>query len=163
LRKVCFVFFLLLFSFAVCAQSDNFDRPNEELGKIEIIQKPKCEDAHFLAKVLEAVDSYFKEKPALSTIAKRKKLLKTKNIKQFENVDAASFKPEDDFLTANALIEIKINQNVENEDIVLCRQQDQIKKPIYIISYPYMDNFKSHIINLDDGKTDYKKLFFIYP
>ena len=81
----------------------------------------------------------------------------------FEKADVKSFSPETDFQTANALIMIKINERVNAEDILLCRQKEAQQRRIYVIAYPYMDNVKAHIINLDENNPDYSAVQFFYP
>ncbi len=152
-----------LFALKAFAQANDFALSNEDLGHIQTISRPDCDDALFKKKALEVVKDYLESKTALSSIAKRQKALKLKQIDAFENVDVENFRSNEDFLAASALIEIKINKQIDAKDILLCRQKGDFKRPVYIIAYPYMDNFKAHIIGLEKDSSDYEKLFFMYP
>ncbi|MBR2299270.1 MAG: hypothetical protein IJ870_01690 [Alphaproteobacteria bacterium] len=160
-----FWLFALFLAFAIeaKAQSEDFSKPEQELGKIETIQRPRCSDKAFEKKIQEAVQAYFQTKPSDSTVAKRRKVLKLKKLHDFEEVLAKVFTPDMDYRTANALIKIKINEHVKEDEIVLCKQGAQKGKAIYVIAYPYLDNFKVHIINLDEQNTDDDAVSFIYP
>ena len=154
---------VLLFSCSVLAQEQAFDSSFDALGQAEIIQKPSCDTPLFEQKALHSIKTFLEEKPVFTTINQRKKALKLKKLNGFENVDIAHFSPETDYMTANALIELQINQHVDQKDILLCRQKGDIQKPIYIILYPYMDNFKAYIIGADENSGRYDHLSFIYP
>ena len=162
---------VLLFSWLILSNAyaqdtqDNmlFEHNNEFLGNAKTIQMPSCKDKDFEAKIIEAAEKYFENQSSFSTKLKRKKFLTLKNLGDFEVVSAEKFLPETDFNTANALVTIKINEHVEEKDILLCRQKQNNKSPIYVIAFPYMDNVKAYLINLAQENPDYKAVSFIYP
>ena len=160
-----FWLFALFFvcAFEANAQSDPFTTQKEELGQVETIRKPECSDKDFERKIRETVNNFFEKSQADSTMAKREKVLKLKKLHDFQAVSAIGFMPETDYATANALISIKINERIKEEDIILCKQDVKKGKAIYVIAHPYLDNFKGYIINLDEKNSDYDALSFIYP
>ena len=162
MKKICWLI-SILFAFNAMGQENDFTSSDENLGEAQAIQKPSCNTPLFKAKALETIKSYLKEKPAHTSINKRKTALKLKNLTGFENEDVSHFSFETDYLTANALLELKINQHIDEKDILLCRAKGDAKRPIYILSYPYMDNFKAYIIGLDEESGRYDQLSFIYP
>ncbi len=145
------------------ADADFESDSSQELGQISDTKAPKCSDPIFYQRVMKAITKYFETENVSSAIGKRKKALKLANIKAFETVSAQNFSPETDFHTANALIMIKINKKVNGDDIILCRQTGEIKKPVYVIAYPYMDNYQVYVINLTQNAIDYEQVSFIYP
>lgn len=151
------------FGEVVLENSAEFDNPNEELGKIIAIERPACDTPAFVSKALEAIKDYTNKIPASSTIEKRNKALILSNIDGFSQVSAEGFKPSDDFNTANALITIKINKKIDGRDIILCRQDGSVPQRLYLIAYPYADNYKVHVINLDKYSDNYEDVTFIYP
>lgn len=162
--KKTFVWLFLLFAFnTVYAQDAQFAHEDELLGNIRPIQMPRCTDKDFEAKITEAAEKYFESRPVFSTVLKRNKSLVLKNLRNFEAVSAKNFLPETDFNTANALVSIKINEHVDEKDILLCRQKENKKAPIYVIAYPYMDNVKAYVINLAKEDSNYQAVSFIYP
>ena len=134
-----------------------------QISDLSIVQRPKCDDKAFVDKVMETIESYQAQIEAKSAKQMRQKFLRTKQIKGFEEVSATDFDPKTDYDTANALIMVKINKQIEEKDIVLCKQTGKIKKPVYVLAYPYFDNYKGHIINLDPAIRDYEQISFIYP
>lgn len=163
MRKIVFLLFFIALAIKANAQDENFEHTEEALGNAEVIQMPACSDQDFEAKIIEAAEAYFEKIPTFSSIAKRKKQLRLMNLKNFEKVSAENFSPQTDYRTANALISIKINEKVPQSDILLCRQKGDEKTALYVIAYPYLDNIKAHIINLDEKNPDYEAVTFIYP
>ena len=145
------------------AQDESFEHANQNLGEAKIIEMPACNNKEFELKVIKAAETYFENAPVSSISAKRKKFLILKSLNGFEQASAENFSPETDFNTANALIMIKINEHMEEKDILLCRQKEGHNPPIYVIAYPYMDNIKAYIINLDEENPDYHAVSLIYP
>ena len=164
LKKIIFLFiFFMGLSLQVNAEDDVFTQPNEALGEVKIISMPTCADEAFTKKIIDTAKEHLNHVATFSILSKRAKLLKLKHLHDFEKADVKSFSPETDFQTANALIMIKINERVNAEDILLCRQKEAQQRRIYVIAYPYMDNVKAHIINLDENNPDYSAVQFFYP
>ena len=164
LKKYIAAFIFCLLPFRLFGADTDFETDSsQELGQISTVQAPKCSDQAFYQKIMEAINKYYETEQISSSMGKRKKALKLANIKAFEPVSAQNFSPDTDFHTANALIMIKINKNVNEDDIILCRQTGEIQKPVYVISYPFMDNYQVHVINLTQNALDYEQVSFIYP
>lgn len=163
MKRIVSLLFFIILSSGVNAQDEQFEHTDQNLGEAKIIEMPACNDKNFEAQIIEAVKNYFQNQPALSTVSKRKQILKLQSLKNFEAVSTENFSPETDFNTANALIMIKINERVEEKDILLCKQKETKKNAVYVIAYPYMDNIKAHIINLAEKNPDYQAVSFIYP
>ncbi len=139
----------------------SFENPDEALGKAEEITMPLCDDAKLYQKILGEVRAFLTSDGEISVMAKRRNALIGANIEGFEEIPVANFSPETDNNTANALITLKINQKVREEDIRLCRQKGEGN--LYVILYPYQDNVKGHIINLNRYDTTNEGVSFIYP
>ena len=155
--------FFVLFALPVFAQDDAFVSDGEQLGQIHVLKKPKCSDKDFQNKIIETAEAFFKKNEVQSTMTHRQKVLKLKGLNNFIDEQAEGFLPEKDYNTANALITVKINEHVKNDDIVLCKQTEQKGKAIYVLAYPYLDNFRGHILNLDNTNSNYDAVSFIYP
>lgn len=156
------IFFISLSSKAY-AKDEVFEHPNEALGEATIIKMPSCTDKAFTAKIVKTAQAYLDKVPSTNTLAKRQKFLKLKNLRHFENVPVPGFGPQQDMETANALMMIKINEHIDEKDIVLCRQSGVEKNAVYVIAYPYLNNVKAHLINLDTRNIDYNAVQFLYP
>lgn len=141
-----------------------FYHESEQLGQLKDITPPACSSPELYAKIRERILAYTDTLTAKSTLAKRQKALILANLGGFSNVSVENFKPETDYNTANALIMIKINEKIPEDDIILCRQNQATKgTPMYVVVYPYADNYRGYIINLDENSIDYKDISFIYP
>lgn len=163
MKKLVFLLFFICLVSKVNAQNESFEQPQDVLGQADVIKMPDCDNKNFEAKIIEAAKTYFQNQPALSTVAKRKQILRLQGLQDFEVASSEDFSPETDFNTANALIMIKINEHIEQKDILLCKQKGHIKNAVYVIAYPYMDNVKVHLINLSEKDPDYHAVSFIYP
>lgn len=141
-----------------------FYHESEQLGQLKDITPPACSSPELYAKIRERILAYTDTITAKSTLAKRQKALILANLGSFSNVSVENFKPETDYNTANALIMIKINEKIPEKDIILCRQNQATRgTPLYVVVYPYADNYRGYIINLDKNSIDYKDISFIYP
>lgn len=157
-------FLLSIVSLSAHAQEADFNPLKiEKLGYIEEIQKPKCSDEAFQQKVAQVAEAYMSKQAMTSTIEKRRKFLRLKSLKNFTAEEVDGFLPSKNYRTANALIMVKINEHVPQKDIILCKQEGVRKNPVYVLMYPYLDNFKGYIINLDKKNPDYDAVTFIYP
>ena len=160
LKKILFA--ILLCGHICCARAETLSEPMPE-AQPSAIQIPVCEDAAFKQKVMSTVESYFDEKPISSTMDHRQRMLKLKGLHGFETLKVSAFEPQQNYLVAKALVELKINKHLTDKDIVLCRQTGDVKAPVYLVAYPEDNHFRVHLINLDDNVTDYEKIFFLYP
>lgn len=140
-----------------------FYHEDEDLGKVKLPEKPECSSPELYDKVMQKVTEYLNNINAESTLAKRSKALISANLDGFHQVSAKNFMPEQDLNTANALVMIKINDKIAEQDILLCRQNRDITPPIYLIIYPYADNYRVYVINLDKNSSDYQDITFIFP
>jgi len=160
---ICFLI-ISLFSLETKAQDEDFDVvQNEELGYVKLLEKPKCSNKELQKKIMQTVQIYMEQTPSDSTMDRRKKVLMLRSLDKFVSVPVSGFSPSTDYNTANALITIKINEHLKDEDIVLCQQEKKKGKSIYVLMYPYLDNYKGYIINLDENNSQYDAVSFIYP
>lgn len=163
MKKICLCLLLSILTFPVYAEDRDFVADTEQLGNIHSIERPSCSDKDFQDKVIDAAKAYMENASISSTVSKRKKILKLASLRSFVSVSPKGFMPNDDYHTANALITIKINEHISEDDIILCKQSEVNKTPVYVIAFPYLNNFKGYIINLDEKNPEYDAISFIYP
>ena len=159
--KFCRIIFFVIATFYanIVWSKDN----NAELDQVLFPKKPKCESQLLLDKVIRRIEDFTYNSYARSTISKRKNALIKANINGFATKNIKTFKPEDDFNTANALMSLKINKQLTDDDIILCKQTGNHKLPLYLLIYPQEKDYMVHIINLDIYSDDYEKISFTYP
>ena len=143
--------------------NSEFYNQDEALGKVKLPEKPECSSPELYAKVMREVKKYTGKINADSTLTKRNKALISANIDGFHQIKTATFTPDEDVNTANALVMIKINDKIAESDITICRQNRNLPHPIYLIIHPYADNYRVYIINLDKNSSDYHDVTFIFP
>ena len=153
-----FIFFVSFYTPCVYAQS-----VDTELNQIPSLNKPECESSKLLEKVIFRIQEYIDSSGAQSAISRRKNALVKTNVKGFESKDVKTFTHNEDIQTANALISLKINKQLSNDDITLCKQSGKTKPSLYLIMYPNENVYTAHIINLDQYSDDYERISFTYP
>ncbi len=140
-----------------------FYNQTEQPEAIRELTHPDCSSPQLYAKIRERILQYTAAINAKTTLTKRRKALILANLGDFSEVSVENFAPETNYNTANALIMIKINEKIPERDIILCRQNQPSGIPIYVVLYPYADNYIGYIINLDSNSLDYKDISFTYP
>lgn len=140
-----------------------FDNQTENLGSVKELTPPECSSTELYDKVMNIVNDYSQKVKAETILAKRKQALLPASISGFHKVPTQGFNTTTDFNTANALLMIKINEKVLEDDILICEQNGKHNTPLFLIIYPYSDNYKVYVINLDRWSDDYKDISFIYP
>lgn len=140
-----------------------FDNQAESLGSVKELTPPECSSTELYSKVMKVVNDYSQKVKAETILAKREQALLPANINGFHKVPTKGFNTTTDFNTANALLMIKINEKVLEDDILICEQNGKHNTPLFLIIYPYSDNYKVYVINLDRWSDDYKDISFIYP
>ncbi len=163
MKKLYFILSFILLAFSALAEEPDFGDQDTVLGQAHLITPPSCNDPLFIEKLQHLMHTYFDIKANESALSRRKKTLKLQQLHEFETVDAQNFAPTDDFIVAGVLMALKINEKIEAKDIVLCRQKNVKTNPVYVVSYPYMDNFKSCLINFDETNSTNQDICFIYP
>lgn len=105
----------------------------------------RCDNPEIIAQVLEHIEAYQQANPANSVVEKRRRGLLLKNLNTFTPENPDGFTNKNDFLTANRLIMLKINDGYKNEDFTLCKSSgDGQKYNIYLLMYP-QENAKSKV------------------
>ena len=156
------VFIALIGSSAALAETQAADTAVTEQASDS---KPElsCSSPQLLAKTIEVIEQYTSQTGTANTLAKRQKALISSNIKGFHKIDSADFSPKTDFNTANALIMIKINEKIPENNILICQQDGKHNLPLFLIGYPTNDNYQFYIINLNKNTDNYKEFSFTFP
>ena len=156
------VFIALLGSSATLAETPADNTKVTEQGSA-LEPNSLCSSPQLLAKTIEVIGQYTAQTGTANTLAKRQKALLTSNLKSLHRVNAADFSPKTDFNTANALIMIKINEKIPENDIVICQQDGKHNPPLFLIGYPLDKQYRFYIINLNKNNDNYKEFSFIFP
>lgn len=110
---------------------------------------PSCQNQVLRDKVLNRIKAYQKENPPSNIVEKRRQLLLLKNLNSFVQVDSRNFTSKDEVRTANKLITVKINNGLEDSDIVLCKSSGSGEEyNIYLIVYP--DGEGQNIVSIEN-------------
>jgi len=123
---------------------------------------PTCDDKKLHELLTAKISEYYQKHSAVSQLEKRMQKLISRSMKHFNEVDVASFSPQDNIYVANKLMSIKINDGLENKEIRLCRTTVVPNLPIiYLLIYPDNYYYMVDIINFE-GTPSNREFFVIY-
>lgn len=148
---------------AILGNSASFAKAMVDEHRSDFNSELLCSSSQLLGKTIETISQYMAQNETENTLVKRKKALLTSNIKAFHNINAATFSPQTDFNTANALIMIKVNEKIPENDIVICQQDGEHNPPLFLIGYPLGEQYQFYIINLNKNNDNYKEFSFVFP
>lgn len=123
------------------------------------VAKPECQNPRLLQKVLERITSFYGQNPSNSIIDKRRQILMLKNLRNFQEVEIASFDPNENYAVSDQIISYKINKGLKEEEMRLCRSSFQ--RPIYLLIYPHNNFYTVEIINFP-GRALSKNFTTVY-
>ena len=122
---------------------------NAFISDTPAVSKPSCGDKKLTDKVLVRIAQYYKKNPQRSIMDLRHQNLLLKNLESFEKVDLTRFSPQENYAVSDKLIEYKINRGIKEEDMQLCRSQNENK--IYLLIYPENNFYTVEILNFADS------------
>ncbi len=122
---------------------------NAFISDTPAVSKPSCGDKKLTDKVLARIAQYYKKNPQRSIMDLRHQNLLLKNLESFEKVDLTRFSPQENYAVSDKLIEYKINRGIKEEDMQLCRSQNENK--IYLLIYPENNFYTVEILNFADS------------
>ena len=140
----------------VAASAEDGDKQPAEVftHKVEkkLLPLPDCKDAGFYAGNADKNAAF-----------RRRRHFITHNLAEFSRENIANYKTEAARPVSDIIIDLKVNKNILEENMLLCKNQSPYKDPgnVYILVYPEDDGYKVHLINLDAKGEDvsffYKK------
>jgi hypothetical protein len=143
--------------------NEAFDVARDELANVVQNMRPTCDTPQLREKILATVEDYLQTQASATIVHKRHNALLLRDLQAFEEIPAAGFSPDTDVTTANALITLRINRKIRSEEILLCRQSNAQKRPVYVVLYPFAGRFSGYIINLEKNVSDFDRVTFEYP
>lgn len=124
---------------------------------------PLCSDTKLEDGVRKTLEKYITEKESSAPSEARKAKLLAKYSQNFETVDTASFKPDEERSVANLIIDLKMNYALGDNDIRVCKDPYKInKKTIYIVVYRKDNKVFVEIPNAYDSIGTTEKVIFEY-
>lgn len=122
---------------------------SQSLGLIDdntvAVAKPECDNPRLLQKVLERIALFYKQHPVNNIIDNRRQTLMLKNLRDFKEVDIASFEPKENYSVSDQIIAYKINKGIKDKQMRLCRSS--LPRAIYLLIYPQNNFYTVEIIN----------------
>jgi len=117
------------------------------------IRFPDCGDELLMAETRRLIDENQLQKKAGNIYESRRRKLIAKNIKNFENVDISSFKPQDNYEVADRMITLKINEKVPGEAFRICKGNNElIGREIFLLMYPQAEKIAVEILNFSSSE-----------
>ena len=133
--------------------------PNQDVIK----NFPACNNPELVKRAQEILRQNQKDNIDTGSIYHQRKIrLALKNINNFQDVSLNSFRPKDNYLVAQKMISIKINEYLSDEDLKLCASDNPIlKNKVYLLMHRVSDGIKVDILNYPLN-TPEANPFFIY-
>ena len=166
----------LVFAFQVRAQqmdhdtaTDAFGYPHETvvkvikngkiLSKSTVNPKPDCNEKKLLDSIKAALEK-FMSGDTVSLAGKRKQALILKNIDNFSELDVSVINPDNMSSLAAKVVELKINQGIDDENIKVCQSDNPIlEDKVFAVLYDINDVVAIELIDFDGSQP----IKFIYP
>ena len=141
------------------------DKPVAEIityeVKKEILPLPTCDDNKLIEKTREFIKEYYSKSNDNSVVHRRKKHFVLNNLNKFTKENVANYKTESTRPVSDVIAELKVNEKIIEENILLCKNtsKDKYASNIYLLAHPYKKGYKVFLLNLDDKVRD---VFFEY-
>ena len=123
--------------------------------KKEIHPLPTCDDEKLMQKTKEFIENYYKQNINNSVIERRKRYFILRNLNNFTKENIANYKTEKSRPVSDVVAEVKVNENIIEENMLLCKNQNLNKyiNSIYLLVYPYNNRYKVFLLNLDNNNN----------
>lgn len=124
--------------------------------KKEIKPLPTCDDKLLIEKTKEFISSYYNKNIDNSVVARRKKHFVLAGLNNFSKENIANYKTEKTRPMSDIIAELKINENIIEENMLLCKNTSSNKYAgnIYILLHPLKKGYKVFLLNLDEKNKD---------
>lgn len=127
-----------------------------------IIPLPDCNDKKLLAEAKAFVTAYYQKYDNKGVMFRRRRHFILNALQNLNTENVANYKTQDARPVSDIIAELKVNQGVLEENMLLCKKQMSIKgvKDIYLLVYPSDGGYKVHVLNLDPKRADgYENVF----
>ncbi len=169
MNKFISIFLSLLLSTSyVFANEDKTSDNKTDLiitHKIEknVVDLPDCNNPILLENVKNFIIKYLEENKKGSAAYKRRRYFILHNITDFSKENVANYKTQSTRPVSDFIINLKINQDIIEENMLLCKNKSLNKEAenLYTLTYPQDDGYKTYIINLDN-RVDINNMSFFY-
>ena len=131
--------------------------------QLSLLPLPDCKDAVLLGAVKDFVAGFYAGNADKNAAFRRRRHFITHNLAEFSRENIANYKTEAARPVSDIIIDLKVNKNILEENMLLCKNQSPYKDPgnVYILVYPEEDGYRVHLINLgaqgEDVSFFYKK------
>lgn len=132
-------------------------------GRKKLLPLPDCKDAVLLGAVKDFVAGFYAGNADKNAAFRRRRHFIIHNLAEFSRENIANYKTEAARPVSDIIIDLKVNKNILEENMLLCKNQSPYKDPgnVYILVYPEEDGYRVHLINLgaqgEDVSFFYKK------
>lgn len=126
---------------------------NQNNREVKVNPKPSCDDAT-LAKMAQAAIRPYVAEAQQTIYKKRRSALILKNIDSFVELEAESILPEDHPKAAGRIVELKINNRLDDENIKVCQSKNpELEAKLYLVLYDDNDDVRVDVVNFSDKEV----------
>lgn len=130
----------------------------------EVVPLPECNDGKLIAATREYIEAFFQKSENKNILFRRRRYFILNSLDKFEKENIANYKTEETRPVSDAVIDLKMNKNVLEENMLLCKNQSKNKfsANIYILVHPIAKGYKVILLNLDDRDYIGEETSFTY-
>ncbi len=130
----------------------------------EILPLPACNDATLLAKTKEFLTEYYAKSHNMGVMFRRRRHFVLNALNGMVKENIANYKTEQARPVSDIIANLKINENVIEENMLLCKKElaDKSKNSLFLLVYPVPEGYKVYIVNLDPKHETGMENYFIY-
>jgi hypothetical protein len=117
---------------------------------------PMCDNQYLLHNVTTAIEQYNQKNPPANLYEKKQQLLLLRDFKGFSEVSAGGFTSNENFDISSKLVSLKINNQLTNEDIRVCKSTSQgPAKNLFLIIYPQDYEILIDLVNFNTQEDNF--------
>lgn len=171
MRKFLSLALLLLYGApkAIAEEALHAAEPSAKEAVIQITHKiekkilplPECDDEQLLAKTKEFLNAYFAQNDNQGTMFRRRKYFLLNKLTDFTKENIANYKTAATRPVSDVIIELQMNEKILEENMRLCKKSStsKILGDVYLLTYPYKEGYRVHLLNLDGQAVNEKNIF----
>ena len=132
--------------------------------KIEknIVDLPSCNNDKLVKDVKNFIIDYFEKNKTYNVFERRRKFFILNNLSSFNKENLDNYKTEKARPISDVLINLKINENVLEENMLLCRNNNENVTDFYMLVYYAGETYKVRLLNLRHNQPANEEISFVY-
>ncbi len=130
----------------------------------EIVALPTCDDKRLTEQTRKYIEKYLQETTNGGTLQRRRNYFILHSLSNFKQENIADYRTQETSPVSDIIADVKINQAVLEENMLLCKNQskDKYAQQLYLLVYPKESSYMVRVINLGIEKNNMGNTYFMY-